>query len=63
MPRSLALRAELEASGSEIPLTDWYHQQIAFLSQHCYFTATARALRDEGKQHNIALLQSLLAAS
>jgi uncharacterized protein len=58
--RSLDLRVELAASGIGIPLSDWYRQQLEFLSTHRYFTSSAHALRNVGKQHNIALLQSLI---
>jgi uncharacterized protein len=56
---SLALHAELALFGSPIPKVEWYARQLAFLRNHSYFTTAARALRDAGKQHNIALLQRL----
>ena len=60
LPRNQALRAELAAAGQ--PLTDqqWYSGQHRFLQAHRYWTAAARALRDAGKQQNLALLAGLL---
>lgn len=57
---SLALRAELAAAGTTFSDADWYRGQIAFLSAHRYFTRAAQALRDPGKQHNLARLHQLL---
>jgi uncharacterized protein len=44
------------------PPTDleWYSGQLRFLEGHRYFTPAARALRDPGKQRNIAALKRLL---
>ncbi len=61
LQRSLDLRAELIALGASISLPEWYQRQIQFLATHRYFTPSARAMRNRGKQHNIALLHSLLA--
>jgi uncharacterized protein len=60
MRGSLALRAELALFGSPIPEAEWYARQLAFLRNHRYFTTAARALREAGKQRNIALLQRLV---
>jgi uncharacterized protein len=60
LSRSMNLHAEMAAFGDAILLKDWYHQQVQFLCNHRYFTASARQQRDQGKQNNIALLQSLL---
>lgn len=54
------LRQELAAHGTLISLRDWYTRQLAFLSDHEYFTEAARSLRDAGKQENIAELKRLL---
>lgn len=54
------LRRELAAHGTPISMRDWYTQQLAFLSNHQYFTAAARAFRDAGKQANIAELKRRL---
>ena len=59
MRTSQALRAELARFGPPIPAADWYTRQLAFLRNHRYFTTAARALRDAGKQRNIALLERL----
>jgi uncharacterized protein len=55
-----ALRAETAALGR--PTTDeaWYSGQLAFLQAHRYFTASARALREAGKQRNIEVMIKLL---
>lgn len=44
------------------PLSDeaWFASQIRFLEDHRFFTPEARALRDEGKQKNIARMRSAL---
>lgn len=44
------------------PPTDlaWYTGQLRFLMGHRYFTPAARALRDKGKQRNIAAVRGLL---
>ena len=54
------LYAELIAYGASISLKDWYKRQLRFLSNHTYFTAVARDLRDAGKQENIRRLEALL---
>ncbi len=55
------LRRELRARGVHVPLKDWLIQQIEFLSQHTYFTAAARSLREAGKLQNLDQLRRLLA--
>lgn len=61
LERNRALRAELEAMTGQAPGDRiWFAGQLAFLQSHRYFTATAQALNNPGKQRNIALL---LAAS
>lgn len=54
------LHAELVAYGASITLEEWYWRQLAFLSNHTYFTEVARDLRDAGKQENIQRLKMLL---
>jgi uncharacterized protein len=56
------LHAELVAYGASIMLKEWYRRQLAFLSNHTYFTEVARKLRDAGKQENIRRLKTLLQA-
>ncbi len=55
------LRNELAAFGSEIPIIEWYRRQKEFLKTHSYWRDSAHALRDAGKQQNIALLVRLIA--
>ncbi|KPK69615.1 MAG: hypothetical protein AMJ84_09165 [Acidithiobacillales bacterium SM23_46] len=57
---SKALWRELRAQGKPRGWTQWLQVQLRFLRLHRYFTTTARALRDEGKQQNIALLERLI---
>ncbi len=57
---SHSLRREIEAHGTFIPLQEWYLRQLEFISTHRYFSAAARALRDAGKERNIAILQRRL---
>jgi len=38
----------------------WLEAQLRFLRSHRYFSAQARALREDGKQHNIAALEGML---
>jgi uncharacterized protein len=63
LPLSQLLRDELHHTGFVVADGDWYRGQIAFLRDHHYWTAAARARRDEQKQRNIALLHHMLAAS
>jgi uncharacterized protein len=58
--RNRALRDEMAAYGSVVDDSTWYHGQIAFLSNHRYWSPSATALRNEGKQRNMELLQTLL---
>lgn len=61
LERNSALRRENEIfSGETVSDADWYSGQIAFLSQHCYFSEAARTLRGPQKERNIALLFGLL---
>ena len=57
------LRAELAAAGSAASDREWYSGQISFLRTHHYWTAAARAARDQVKHANIAALERLLAES
>ena len=57
------LRAELAASGSASSDREWYSGQLSFLRAHHYWTAAARAARDELKHTNIAALERLLVAT
>jgi len=55
-----ALWKELRALGKPRGWKQWLHVQLHFLSVHRYFTATAQALRDEGKQRNIEKLKKMI---
>jgi uncharacterized protein len=57
---NLLLRDELARVGSTMSDVEWYRDQIAFLSSHRYWTASARALREPRKQKNLAQLVALL---
>jgi uncharacterized protein len=60
--RSHDLRMELEAEGQIMSDCQWYRHQIQFLSDHRYWTVSARVLRDAGIQRNIERLSVLLEA-
>jgi uncharacterized protein len=62
-PRNAELRAEWAAYGQVTTDAEWYVIQIKFLSEHRYFTAAARALREAGKQAYLAELQERLVRS
>ncbi len=59
-PRNVDLRQEGINYGREVPLVQWFEGQLAFLKNHCYFTAAAHTLRDEIKKQNIVLLEAKL---
>ena len=54
------LRAELATVGSAASDREWYSGQLRFLRAHRYWTAAARAARDQVKRSNIAALERLL---
>ena len=56
MVLNLTLRDEMAARGMPSSDEEWYSSQLRFLRSHRYFTASARALRDAGKQRNIEAL-------
>ncbi len=60
MKRSDDLRSELASLGKEFTDGEWYSGQIKFVENHTYFTASARALRDEQKRKNIDELKKTL---
>ncbi len=57
---SLHLRSEMASRGQQFDELQWYARQLDFLSNHHYWTASARRLREEGKQKNIAELKRRL---
>jgi uncharacterized protein len=59
-PRSQDLRVEMAAFGRPHTTEAWYTNQVSFLRNHRYFTASARLLRDAKKQQNLEDLQTLL---
>ena len=60
--RNDALRRELAAAGRTDDDIAWLDDQISFLADHRYHTATARSLRDEGKARNLVALRARRAA-
>jgi uncharacterized protein len=54
------LRAELKAVGQTWSDEEWYSSQLAFLREHRYFTITARATRQAGKERHIQEVEDLL---
>jgi uncharacterized protein len=54
--RSSELLAERRAYGRIVTEEQWWREQIAFLTQHKYWTGYADKLRAEGKARNLALL-------
>lgn len=57
---SKALWQERAACGLVIPWQTWLENQLRFLQTHRYFTPAARALRQDGKQKNIEMLERLI---
>jgi uncharacterized protein len=55
--RHLDLRAEWAAFGLWMTDLEWYQNQLSFLNSHDYWTAEARALRDQQKGENIRRLK------
>lgn len=58
--QSAALRAEMAANGSVQSDCEWRQFQYQFLRQHRYHTAAGRALRQDGKEANLATLARLI---
>lgn len=59
--RNLDLRREMAAYGQVMADEAWYTGQLDFLRSHQYFTASANALRAEGKKRNARWLGEMLA--
>lgn len=57
---SFRLWYELAAYGDLTSEEEWLERQVDFLSSHSYFTAEAIALRQAGKQNNLACLYKRL---
>jgi HD superfamily phosphodiesterase len=54
------LQYEWKLRGKISSLREWHELQLKFIKKHHYFTATAKKLREHGKQENIRQLESLL---
>lgn len=61
-PIASRLRRELATHGKVISLPDWLALQVKFLTDHRYFSATARRERDPLKAQHLAQLRSLFAS-
>jgi uncharacterized protein len=59
--RNLALRDEQAAFGLVVSDAEWYTAQLQFLRSHRYWTAAARALRDDAKARHVEALARLAA--
>ena len=60
MQRSLDLRKEWGTLGRQWTDQEWFIRQLEFLTEHRYFTAAARQLRDGQKRENMEQLRSVL---
>ncbi len=61
--REVALREELELTGVVETDDEWNARQLRFLEEHRYFTDAARRRNDAGKEQNVAMVRSRLAAA
>lgn len=62
--QSFALKAEWEKFGiARCSLKDWFIFEMNFLENHTYYTASAIALRQEGKLRHIEEIRGVLRAS
>lgn len=55
------LQDETARLGAPTTQTEWYEKQLAFLTEHRYFTPAARQLRDKQKAKNVERLRELVA--
>jgi len=60
IPVSNTLFEELKAQNKINSLNEWNKMQVKFISNHQYFTKTARSLREVNKQQQIERIQSLI---
>jgi predicted metal-dependent HD superfamily phosphohydrolase len=58
--RAQDLLAERRAYGRAVTEEQWWREQLAFLSEHRYWTSYAQCLRGEGKARNLKLVQERL---
>jgi len=54
------LRKELEEQGIKMSDKEWYEGTLKLLKKHHYFTESARKLRQEKKEDNLAKVKELL---
>lgn len=59
-PIGKTLFQELNANGMPLDAKQWNQMQVKFLSNHKYFTNTAKELRDSGKQKQLEKLKWML---
>lgn len=57
------LKQEWHVRGNVFSLKQWYQGQVAFLNSHTFFTASAKALRDEKKLQNLKEIEELFAST
>ena len=62
IPISTSLYNELKERGNVASLVEWNKMQIRFISNHQYFTNTARSLREVNKQKQIERIRNLVTA-
>ncbi|MDJ0756585.1 MAG: HD domain-containing protein [Ardenticatenaceae bacterium] len=55
------LQEETAVLGNPTSALEWNQKQLAFLSNHTYFSPAAHQLRDEQKQRNIEKLREIIA--
>lgn len=60
LSRNADLRRELALAGKLYDDHEWFMGQLKFIESHEYFTASAHALRDDGKLKNMAELKQIL---
>ena len=60
LTRTLELRDELAAQGDPYDNLEWYSRQLEFLKAHTYWSRSAKALWEKGKQENISQLIELI---
>jgi predicted metal-dependent HD superfamily phosphohydrolase len=52
-------RKELHMHGTSYTDKEWYQNEIRFLENHSYFTLSAKADRDRGKQKNLEVVKKI----
>ncbi len=60
IPVSESLFRELNAHNGKLLLSEWNKMQYEFISQHTYYTATARSLRQVHKERQLDKLRELV---